>query len=531
MNESRSFADVFPMGTGASGPAAARKDALRLARRPDFQLGAATVRASVRTVDGPGGSATAEPRVMQVLLVLADANGAVLTRDDLIRLCWNGQVVGDDSINRAIAEVRRIARATDAGFGVETIPRVGYRLTGSEPSALPLNQKAPEPPLRSATRRWVLAGGLAMATGGFAFWNNRPLPPDPATRLIEESRVAMRAGTPATDREAIALLERAVTQSPRSANAWGLLALARARAGEHAIDKAVAPAAEVDKAAHHALQLDEDNADAKAALAIAIPYYGDWHAAEQRFDAVLAQHPQHLFTQDARAFLLAAVGRMRESARERLAFSSDEAFDANLQYRKIYALWFLGRIAEADRVAARASEMWPRHPGVWFGRLWLLADTGRFDRALAHIDDVAKRPELPSPMVGTLRSALAAADSKRNSDIDAVVEHVMVGVEKSVAAVVNAMMLLNLAGAVDMAFNLARAYYLEDGPIIAAMQWAPGQPVGPDQRRRKTNMLFTPTAAAMQRDPRFLPLMEDMGLAEYWINRGIKPDFLSQRSS
>jgi hypothetical protein len=104
---------------------------------------------------------------------------------------------------------------------------------------------------------------------------------------------------------------------------------------------------------------------------------------------------------------------------------------------------------------------------------------------------------------------------------------VIAGVEKSVAGVVNALMLLNLMRATDAAFDVAHAYYLEDGPIIAAMQWRPGQPNVPDQRRRKTNMLFTPVATAMQRDERFLPLMERMGLQDYWSKRGIKPDFMS----
>jgi hypothetical protein len=83
-------------------------------------------------------------------------------------------------------------------------------------------------------------------------------------------------------------------------------------------------------------------------------------------------------------------------------------------------------------------------------------------------------------------------------------------------------------GATDDAFELARAYYLEEGPIIAAMEWRPGQPIVPDQRRRKTNMLFTPTASAMQKDSRFLPLMEQMGLTDYWKRRGVVPDFLAR---
>jgi len=71
-----------------------------------------------------------------------------------------------------------------------------------------------------------------------------------------------------------------------------------------------------------------------------------------------------------------------------------------------------------------------------------------------------------------------------------------------------------------------RAYYLEEGPIIAAVDWRPGQPRVPDQRRRKTNMLFTPAAAGMQGDARFMPMMQRMGLADYWSRSGHVPDFL-----
>jgi hypothetical protein len=32
----------------------------------------------------------------------------------------------------------------------------------------------------------------------------------------------------------------------------------------------------------------------------------------------------------------------------------------------------------------------------------------------------------------------------------------------------------------------------------------------------------------MQHDSRFLPLMKDMGLANYWNRRGVDPDFLAK---
>jgi hypothetical protein len=204
---------------------------------------------------------------------------------------------------------------------------------------------------------------------------------------------------------------------------------------------------------------------------------------------------------------------MRESGQTRVDFAPNAPFDASVQYLLIYSLWFLDRIEEADRVASRAMEMWPRHYGVWFGRLWLLAGTSRYDRALAQVDDAAARPALPPPIIDTLRAALlrrrhpAAVRAAVDGDDR---------VSRSVAAVFTGMMLLNHLGATDRAFDLARAYYLEQGPIIAAVSWGPGQPVIQNQRRRKTNMLFTPTAAAMRSDPRFMPLMEQMGLADYW---------------
>lgn len=66
---------------------------------------------------------------MQVLVALVEADGAVLSRDDLIQRCWQGRVVGDDAINRCIGQLRRVAKSCDEPcFTIECIPRVGYRL-------------------------------------------------------------------------------------------------------------------------------------------------------------------------------------------------------------------------------------------------------------------------------------------------------------------------------------------------------------------------------------------------------------------
>src|SRR5215213_5451137 len=93
----------------------------------DERLGDALISPSMRTVRGSAGQAEVAPREMQVLLVLADAAGSVVTRDTLFRRCWGNPQIGGDSLNRAIGGVRRIASAAGS-FEVETIPRTGYRL-------------------------------------------------------------------------------------------------------------------------------------------------------------------------------------------------------------------------------------------------------------------------------------------------------------------------------------------------------------------------------------------------------------------
>ncbi|UUR08458.1 winged helix-turn-helix domain-containing protein [Sphingomonas glaciei] len=501
----------------------------QLAARPCFQLGTISIDPGTRTVSGPGGSVQLEPRVMQVLVSLADAEGAVVTRDLLFARCWGNVYVGDDSLNRAVAGVRRALASVEASFSVDTVPRTGYRLTGDGLGQAAAGEVEPGTGRASWSRRALLAGGLSLgAAAGVAWWaGNRPTP-DPADALLARAQQSLRTGTAEGQRKAIALLDEAVKRSPGNANAWGQLALAVARVDEHVFARPVTSAAKVDDAAQRALSLDPGNADAAAARIIALPYYGSWLPVERQFEQFLARHTDHPYARDSYSFMLGAVGRMKESARMRLSLASDDLYDAQLQYRSIYCHWFLGQITEADQAAQRAFDMWPRFAPVWFARLWLLNGTGRTDRALEQIENERGHPDLPPPMLAALRSAHRAALSGDPAVVAATTKQVLGGVRASVSAVVNAFMLLQMMKSLDAAFGLAEAYYLERGPVIAALNWRPGQPFVPDQRRRKTNMLFTPLGVPMQQDSRFLPLMRDIGLQDYWDQRGVSPDFLAQ---
>jgi Tol biopolymer transport system component/DNA-binding winged helix-turn-helix (wHTH) protein len=66
---------------------------------------------------------------MAVLVLLAQANGEVVTRERLLEEVWNGAFVGDDVITRAIGELRRLFEDDPKSPRViETIRKRGYRL-------------------------------------------------------------------------------------------------------------------------------------------------------------------------------------------------------------------------------------------------------------------------------------------------------------------------------------------------------------------------------------------------------------------
>ena len=145
-----------------------------LAREPSFTLGLLEVRPSNREVQAGAARETLEPRVMQVLVALARRRDEVVSRDDLIAGCWSGRVVGDDAINRCIARLRRLSE-TYGGFSLETIARVGYRLTETASEAAPL------PAARgwAGVRRDVLAIVVLILLGvtfGLGAWMLSPAP-------------------------------------------------------------------------------------------------------------------------------------------------------------------------------------------------------------------------------------------------------------------------------------------------------------------------------------------------------------------
>lgn len=116
------------LNQGRTGAVAGAADSgVNLSRSASFELGGLEVRPATLEVAADDVVAVVEPRVMQVLVTLAERRGEVVPRDDLLARCWQGRFVGDAAVSRCMQILRRVARAL-GGFSIRTVSKVGYRL-------------------------------------------------------------------------------------------------------------------------------------------------------------------------------------------------------------------------------------------------------------------------------------------------------------------------------------------------------------------------------------------------------------------
>ena len=157
-----------------------------LAHEAAFRLGQTEVRPSTLELVRDGRATTVERKVMQALVVLSRRQGEVTSRDELIEMVWSGRFIGEDAIHRVMAKLRHAAEDQAGGdFGLETVPRVDYRLVvGGKREADPV-EVGPSRPSRTF---WVgLSAVVALAIGGVAAlqWWPQPKPRPPVVRLAE----------------------------------------------------------------------------------------------------------------------------------------------------------------------------------------------------------------------------------------------------------------------------------------------------------------------------------------------------------
>ena len=99
----------------------------------DFRLGDWLVQPLLNRITGEGKTIKLEPKVMRVLVCLAERHGQPVTRERLMRTVWADTFVGEDALNRSISRLRTVLEDDPRQPRIiETIPKIGYRLTTEE---------------------------------------------------------------------------------------------------------------------------------------------------------------------------------------------------------------------------------------------------------------------------------------------------------------------------------------------------------------------------------------------------------------
>ncbi|MEO0617593.1 MAG: winged helix-turn-helix domain-containing protein, partial [Pseudomonadota bacterium] len=131
-----------------------------------FTIGGRDVDPVARTIRHAGATNTVEPRVMALLIALARQPGEVQRRDALIDAIWPNAPGGDQSLSNAMSLLRRALGDSNGGEKlIETVPKMGYRLTQAPVFAASEPMRAAESPAARGTgagRMLAAAGALLL---------------------------------------------------------------------------------------------------------------------------------------------------------------------------------------------------------------------------------------------------------------------------------------------------------------------------------------------------------------------------------
>ena len=270
----------------------------------DFAIGDWIARPNRLVLERGAQQRKLEPKVMEVLVALAETAGAVRSKEELLDAVWSETYVADGVLLRSISELRR-ALDDDARNPryIETIPKRGYRLIASvdlaplatppEPGPEVASRRVPSPVAvadgesRSAARVALIAApfvvlllmwlGLdAMRSDDAPSDEPAPAAPNQNGDLLERAHAFARQGSPTAVANAIELYKRVLERTPELAEAYAGLAVSYVAGVRHGRDPAFLGAAL--EASESAVELDRQSAAAHHARGVVLAEVGRWRS-------------------------------------------------------------------------------------------------------------------------------------------------------------------------------------------------------------------------------------------------------------
>lgn len=514
----------------------------------------------VRGLEKRGGSVWID-RELPAHRAYADVISSELESADAVLVLWSKSSVASEWVRSEANRARELHKIVQARLDDVRLPMPfdqiqcadlkGWRGSPRDPgwsqvlrSVDALRRGARAEPVATASqprfpRRTALIGGGAVAAAaalGYEAWRTlgsdekiwRTFEPEETSArgqlLLEKGLDALQGSDilesddPGSMAAAVALLTQATQADPKSATAWGALALAYAgRMRASPVPERAGLDARSRSAAANALHLDPNEPRALGALRLLDSVYHHWTAAERKDRAALQTNPQHPILVSILAQMLGDVGRWIEAAQYTRKIDWAHFLIPGADRKQIITLWSAGDLPGADETLQRAIDHWPEQPQIWRTRVAYLTYSGRPSEALQVLEDA---PDIPSAIPSDfVRTAVATAKALMGTGDagEAVRENIsyLKANPKAIFGVAHACAVLH-AG--DTALELLNGYYFGSG------RWAALAPPGGDQDRL-TSPLFYPAMKSLWRDSRFEALLQRMGLTTYWSESRTIPDF------
>ncbi|MDJ0926888.1 MAG: winged helix-turn-helix domain-containing protein [Gammaproteobacteria bacterium] len=164
----------------------------------DFIVGDWLVRPELNRIERAGEQTHIKPKSMAVLIELARAERAVLSRNELMEAVWPGMAVTDDVLTQCVVELRKaFGDEAKSPRYIETIPRRGLRLVADVQLDVDrADEKASTHELAAAKSQRPVASivviGLVFVLGlAIYFLAYRPAERDPVIRVEDVPRIAV----------------------------------------------------------------------------------------------------------------------------------------------------------------------------------------------------------------------------------------------------------------------------------------------------------------------------------------------------
>jgi DNA-binding winged helix-turn-helix (wHTH) protein/Flp pilus assembly protein TadD len=168
---------------------------------------------------GFGSTQTLEPKVRDLLFLLAAHRGEVVTREEITARLWPRVVVNEDSLARCVFKLRKALRdEARAPRYIETLPKRGYRLTAAPTESV----VAPARPRRAWWIAGAAAAGIAAVIISSFAPNSRAVPE--STLLLNRADDFYHQMNQVQNEAAIELYSRLVKSDEQLAGAYAGLA-------------------------------------------------------------------------------------------------------------------------------------------------------------------------------------------------------------------------------------------------------------------------------------------------------------------